>query len=231
LQRVNDTQFGNDPVNWTSASPTPGPQASNLDTDHDGIPDSWEILYGFDPLNPLDAGLDSDGDGLTNLEEYGMGTDPRNAASGVSITSISPVTPGVTARLVFTAAANKAYAIQFASSVTGPWQTVQTVNEAGTTRLIQLVVPASGFTGFSRLALAQMSSLRIDSITTGGGQVQLNLAAPANAGCALQFRSSLSEGSWTTLNTYPAAPTNRVLQFSAPLNLSSPSGFYRMQLQ
>ena len=42
------------------------------DTDHDGIPDYWEIKYNLDPLNPLDAELDQDNDGYTSLEEYNL---------------------------------------------------------------------------------------------------------------------------------------------------------------
>jgi hypothetical protein len=44
--------------------------ASANDTDKDGIPDSWELNYGLNPNDPLDAALDSDGDFLTNLEEF-----------------------------------------------------------------------------------------------------------------------------------------------------------------
>lgn len=47
------------------------------DTDHDGMPDGWEIQHGFDPLNPADALADADGDGLTNVREYELDADPR----------------------------------------------------------------------------------------------------------------------------------------------------------
>jgi MYXO-CTERM domain-containing protein len=40
------------------------------DSDGDGIEDEWEIIYGFDPLDPSDGTLDVDGDGLDNLAEF-----------------------------------------------------------------------------------------------------------------------------------------------------------------
>ena len=48
------------------------------DSDFDGMPDSWEILYGFDPFWDGDAFLDFDSDGLENLYEYLNGTLPNN---------------------------------------------------------------------------------------------------------------------------------------------------------
>lgn len=53
-----------------------------IDTDGDGMPDIWEVLYGFlDLLNSADAILDSDGDGLNNLGEYQNATGPDNPDS------------------------------------------------------------------------------------------------------------------------------------------------------
>ncbi len=49
---------------------------SEIDTDGDGIPDSWKLYY-FGTTN-VDADDDADGDGLTNLEEYLAGTNPLN---------------------------------------------------------------------------------------------------------------------------------------------------------
>jgi len=48
-----------------------------LDNDHDGMPDEWEKLYGFDPSNPTESYMDFDGDGYTNIEEYLNGTNPK----------------------------------------------------------------------------------------------------------------------------------------------------------
>jgi pectate lyase len=46
------------------------------DSDHDGMPDAWEEMHGFDPYNSSDGPLDADGDGYTNIEECLNSTDP-----------------------------------------------------------------------------------------------------------------------------------------------------------
>ena len=48
------------------------------DTDKDGMPDAWEILWNFDPF-VNDGGEDADEDGLTNLEECRCYTHPFSA--------------------------------------------------------------------------------------------------------------------------------------------------------
>lgn len=52
-----------------------------FDTDMDGMPDLWEMQYGLNYDNSLDANEDTDQDGLTNLEEYLAGTNPLLADS------------------------------------------------------------------------------------------------------------------------------------------------------
>ena len=53
---------------------------NHLDTDGDGLPNSYEILYGLD-TSYNDANFDLDNDGKTNLEEYNKNTDPNDATS------------------------------------------------------------------------------------------------------------------------------------------------------
>ena len=52
-----------------------------VDTDRDGMPNEWELQYGFNPNDAKDAALDADSDGFTNLEEYEAKTDPRDPKS------------------------------------------------------------------------------------------------------------------------------------------------------
>ncbi len=49
----------------------------NADSDDDGMPDGWEILYDLDPL-VNNAVEDKDGDGYTDIEEYNADTNPDN---------------------------------------------------------------------------------------------------------------------------------------------------------
>lgn len=51
------------------------------DDDNDGMSDDYELAYGLDPLNELDANTDADSDGYTNLQEYQAGTDPQDPSS------------------------------------------------------------------------------------------------------------------------------------------------------
>jgi fibronectin-binding autotransporter adhesin len=62
---------------------------SDLDSDADGMPDYWELIYGFNPSNGADADADADGDGMSNVQEYQAGTDPASWASALRITELA----------------------------------------------------------------------------------------------------------------------------------------------
>jgi len=62
----------NDVGGWPDLKGGPAP----ADSDHDGMPDAWEMQHSLDPKDPADGAKDKDGDGYTNVEECLNGTDP-----------------------------------------------------------------------------------------------------------------------------------------------------------
>jgi len=79
---VNDTDddFPLDPNEWRDTDKDGVGDNADDDDDNDGMPDSWEMEYGLDPMNPSDAFEDKDGDNYTNLQEYENGTDPTDSS-------------------------------------------------------------------------------------------------------------------------------------------------------
>jgi hypothetical protein len=63
-----------------------------VDTDHNGLPDDWELRY-FSHVG-VDPNADNDGDGVTNLQEYLSGTDPTDYYDEVLPEITSLVSPG-----------------------------------------------------------------------------------------------------------------------------------------
>ncbi len=125
LQRLSRTVVGNDVANWAGQFPTPGAvntgQTPILDSEGDGMPDTWEIANGFDRFNAADAALDADGDGRSNHHEYLAATDPKSGTSFFAAGVTKP-SPG-TFSIQFTARATRSYTIQWRSDLAlGNWQ-------------------------------------------------------------------------------------------------------------
>ncbi|NIP97747.1 MAG: polysaccharide lyase [Akkermansiaceae bacterium] len=53
------------------------PEEVLVDSDGDGMPDSWEIKHKLNPALGTDGAVDGDQDGYTNVEEFLNGTDPN----------------------------------------------------------------------------------------------------------------------------------------------------------
>jgi hypothetical protein len=63
------------------------------DTDHDGLPDWWELAY-FSSRTAADPAAHGDDDEVPNGQEYPAGTDPTNGTSYLRITQLCEVADG-----------------------------------------------------------------------------------------------------------------------------------------
>jgi hypothetical protein len=143
LQRRDSAGYGDDPINWYAANPTPGRPNSDPDTDGDGLPDSWETANNTDPLTP-DSDADPDDDGATNLQEYFAGTDPQSSQSLLKIEA-SIVSPGLV-RLQFTARASRGYTVLYKNSLDAPTWTRLRDEAAGQERIVTIEHSMAGIT-------------------------------------------------------------------------------------
>lgn len=89
------------------------------DSDGDGIPDDWKLLY-VEDIALLPAELDADEDGFTVLQEYIAGTDPTSDVSFFHITTRDGQSPA------FQSVIGRLYHLQRTTSLTEPvWETVR----------------------------------------------------------------------------------------------------------
>jgi hypothetical protein len=120
---------------------------ASIDSDGDGIPNGWEMLYGLNPNDPMDADQDLDGDGMTNLQEYIEGTNPSDSASFLRITSVSYDPSTGAASFSFPSTNGKLYRIEYSDDLTNPngWTILQD-NVVGTGADLPITDSAVGIT-------------------------------------------------------------------------------------
>ena len=101
-----------------------------VDTDHNGLPDWWELSY-FGHLLGADATADADGDGASNFAEWVAGTNPTNSASCLRL-----LTPTITATnsviIQWPSVAGKSYRLERAMNLSAGFDTVVRSNITAT---------------------------------------------------------------------------------------------------
>jgi hypothetical protein len=141
-----------------------------IDSDGDGIPDSWMLQYFGHPTGLASdhsrAGDDADGDGMTNLQEYLAGTNPLDPQSSLRLRTqgINPSTGRP--QLSFTAVAGVGYTLQFSDNLaSGIWTKLRDFPEDPTTRTVLVNDPgaASSRSRFYRLVTPIQPSSNTDS--------------------------------------------------------------------
>ncbi len=126
---------------WHNAQPA---GAARLDSDHDGMPDGFEVRTGFNARDAQDGLADTDGDGRRNFEEFLAGTNPR-AVDAAPLRLNAFALPNGSLRLTWSGASG--VTLQHAPLLAnGPWQDV-----AGTTGQSEHTATPETAAGFFRL--------------------------------------------------------------------------------
>ena len=89
------------------------------DSDHDGIPDAYEMAHGLDRFNAADAALDRDGDGVSNLDEFILATAADVPDHYTLSTTYTPLAG--TATVSFPTVTGRTYRVMFSPNLLG-WQ-------------------------------------------------------------------------------------------------------------
>jgi hypothetical protein len=88
------------------------------DSDHDGLPDAWELLhFGHLGVNP---NADPDGDGMSNLQEYLAGTNPNDSNDALVITAYSTSPGGTNASFTWNSVLTRYYYLDKTLSLQPP---------------------------------------------------------------------------------------------------------------
>lgn len=138
------------------------------DSDGDGIPDAWMLLYFGHPTGLASdrsrAQDDADGDGMSNLQEYLAGTNPLDVQSALRLRTVNSATGGP--QIAFTAVAGVGYTLQFSDNLaSGVWTKLRDYPEDPTTRTIIVNDPgaASARARFYRIVTPIQPSSNTDS--------------------------------------------------------------------
>ncbi len=141
-----------------------------LDSDGDGIPDSWMMQYFGHPTGLASdhsrAQDDADGDGMSNLQEYLAGTNPLDSQSSLKLRAQGMNPSTGRPQFAFTATAGVGYTLLFSDNLgSGVWTKLRDFPDDPTTRTILVNDPgaANSPARFYRLVTPIQPSTNSDS--------------------------------------------------------------------
>jgi uncharacterized repeat protein (TIGR01451 family) len=194
------------------------------DTDHDGMPDDWELAHGLNPNDPSDALLDSDCDGTSNLQEYQAGTDPF-VFDGLRI--VSARLTANACELTVHAAVGKTYTVETSTNLL-QWSPLITFLCQGDGQKLQVPLMASIPAAFYRLQSTTnaphpfLALINRPALPTNPPVLQIT--APPGYHYALQVSTDLKD--WTELTNYHGTACSALIADPSATGFSS--RFYRV---
>ena len=117
-----------------------------VDSDHDGLDDEWELNYfGTLAQGPLD---DADGDGNSNYTEFVAGLNPTDPAENIRINSLTKSGGNLT--VTWSSLPGKSYQLRYSPNLQGTWETLPAIipGEPGTTTVTAPIPGPVGVKGF-----------------------------------------------------------------------------------
>lgn len=119
------------------------------DDDKDGMPDTWEVAYGFTTNSADDASIDTDNDGMSNLAEYIAGTNPLDPSSNLKILEF---TLGNNEQFMFYAISNRTYTIEYTDRIgSGAWTRYTDIVARSTNYMLSITNPIPGTSRYYRI--------------------------------------------------------------------------------
>jgi len=169
------------------------------DSDSDGLPDQWEMAYGFNPTAPGEQNLDPDGDGLTNLQEYQHKTNPIVADTDDD---------GLSDGLEVMASTNPLDGLDPISTTVPGSKTKMGGTKLG---IGNMACTASFADGSYAEELDKRSGIRLDGVTAPAGNIIEVIGTPSTTASGERCLIDCFYRAKDPLNIGPVAMTNRTV--------------------